>query len=359
LVGMRKQTKTVKVGDLLIGGGNPVSVQSMTSTPTKDVNATLSQINKLIEAGCELVRVSVPDEDSVDAFKKIKANSSVPVIADIHFHWHLAIGAIEAGADKVRINPGNIGGLENFKKVIDAAKNNGCALRIGVNSGSLSQKYKSLKEKQPAEALVKSALEFLDFSTSLRFEDIVLSVKSSSVTESIKANKLLSNSTDFPIHLGVTEAGTLISGSIKSAVGLGVLLNEGIGDTIRVSLTDNPVREIETAYKILQALDIRKRGIDIISCPTCARCEVDVISLAKEAEKRLEKIAKPIKVAIMGCVVNGPGEAKDADIGIASGKKNGILFVKGKVVAKYPEDELLEALIKKTYEFVEENDEIF
>lgn len=349
---MRKITKTVKVGDVLIGGGNPVAVQSMTSTPTTDVNKTLNQINELVDAGCELVRVSVPNEDSVKAFKEVKSKCPVPLIADIHFHWHLAIAAMEAGADKIRINPGNIGGLENFSKIINAAKENGCALRIGVNSGSLSKKYKELAEENPAEALVKSALEFLDFAMSLGFEDIVLSVKSSSVTQSIEAYRMLSENTDFPLHLGVTEAGTLLSGSIKSAVGVGVLLEQGIGDTIRVSLTDNPVREVEVAYKILQSLDIRKRGVDLISCPTCARCEVDVISLAKEAEKRLEKIAKPIKVAIMGCVVNGPGEAKDADIGIASGRKSGLLFAKGEVIGKFPEDKLLEALMDKVNEYI-------
>lgn len=348
---MLKHTKPVKVGSLIIGDGNPVTVQSMTSTPTVEVNKTIRQVNSLVEAGCDIVRISVPSQASAEAFSIIRSKVNVPLVADIHFHWKLAIEVAKAGADKIRINPGNIGSLENFEKVILAAKEHDCALRIGVNSGSLNLKYENLKEKEPSKALVKSALEYLDFAVSKGFKNIVLSVKSSSVTEMIEANRLLSKETDFPIHLGVTEAGPLLTGSIKSAVGLGVLLEEGIGDTIRVSLTDDPIKEVEVAYKILGSLNIKKRGIDLISCPTCARCEVDVIKLAKEAEKRLEKIKKPIKVAIMGCVVNGPGEAKDADIGIASGRKSGLLFAKGKIIAKYPEDKLLKALIEKVNEY--------
>ena len=340
---MAQNTSKVRIGDLEIGGGNPVAVQSMTNRKTEDVASTVEQIKDLEAVGCELVRVAVPTREAIDALPKIKKQINIPLIADIHFHWEYAIGAIDAGADKIRINPGNIGGLENFAKVIEKARENSVAIRIGVNSGSLHPKYGN--EENPAEALVKSCTEYVQFCEEMNFHNIVLSVKSSSVVNSIKAYRMLAKATDYPLHLGITESGTLMSGTIKSSVGLGVLLAEGIGDTMRVSLSANPVHEIQVAFQILQALGLRSYGPEIISCPTCGRCDIDVIPVAEEIEKRLMKIRSPLKVAIMGCVVNGPGEAKEADIGIAGGKREGVLFKAGKAVRRVPADNMVEELM--------------
>ena len=340
---MAQNTSKVRIGDLEIGGGNPVAVQSMTNRKTEDVASTVEQIKDLEAVGCELVRVAVPTREAIDALPKIKKQINIPLIADIHFHWEYAIGAIDAGADKIRINPGNIGGLENFAKVIEKARENSVAIRIGVNSGSLHPKYGN--EENPVDALVKSCIEYVQFCEEMNFHNIVLSVKSSSVVNSIKAYRMLAKATDYPLHLGITESGTLMSGTIKSSVGLGVLLAEGIGDTMRVSLSANPVHEIQVAFQILQALGLRSYGPEIISCPTCGRCDIDVIPVAEEIEKRLMKIRSPLKVAIMGCVVNGPGEAKEADIGIAGGKREGVLFKAGKAVRRVPADNMVEELM--------------
>jgi (E)-4-hydroxy-3-methylbut-2-enyl-diphosphate synthase len=315
----------------------------MTNKKTEDVAATVEQIRELEAVGCELIRVAVPTRADIAALAKIKKEISTPLIADIHFHWEYAVGAIEAGVDKIRINPGNIGGLENFAKVIEKAKEHDVAIRVGVNSGSLHPKYN--KEPDAAAALVKSCIEYVEFCESMRFHNIVLSVKSSSVNNSIKAYRMLSEKTDYPLHLGITESGSLSSGTIKSSVGLGALLADGIGDTMRVSLSADPVHEIHVAYQILQALELRSRGPEIISCPTCGRCDIDVIPVVNEIEKRLVTIKAPIKVAIMGCAVNGPGEAREADIGIAGGKREGVLFKNGKAVRKVAAEDMVEELM--------------
>ncbi len=340
---MAQRTTKVKIGDLEIGGGNPVAVQSMTNRKTEDIASTIEQIRDLEAVGCELVRVAVPTREAIDALPKIKKQIKIPLIADIHFHWEYAIGAIDAGADKIRINPGNIGGLENFAKVIEKARENKVAIRVGVNSGSLHPKYKN--EEDPAEALVKSCIEYVQFCEEMDFHDIVLSVKSSSVVNSIKAYRMLAEATRYPLHLGITESGSLMSGTIKSSVGLGVLLAGGIGDTVRVSLSADPVHEIQVAFQILQALGLRSYGPEIISCPTCGRCDIDVIPVVEEIEKRLMTVRTPLKVAIMGCVVNGPGEAKEADIGIAGGKREGVLFKAGKAIRRVPADAMVEELM--------------
>jgi len=343
----QRKSKKIKIGSVVIGGGAPIAVQSMTNTKTDDIKRTVSQILDLEQAGCDVIRVAVPDEKSADSLKEIKNKINIPLIADVHFNWQLAIKAIDNGADKIRINPGNIGDLERVKKIIKKAKNRKVPIRIGVNSGSLHKKYCHLAENSPAEALVKSAIEFVGFFEDQEFFDIVLSVKSSSVLISIEAYRQLAKLVDYPLHLGITEAGTLLSGSVKSAVGLGVLLYQGIGDTIRVSLTSDPVREVQVGYEILRALNLRCIGPEIISCPTCGRCEVELIPLAEAIEEKLLKYKAPIKVAIMGCVVNGPGEAREADIGIAMGKKSGVLFAKGEPIRKVQEDEFIDSLMEE------------
>lgn len=349
---MARITRQVKIGDLVIGDGNPVAVQSMTNTKTEDVEATVEQIKNLEAVGCELVRVAVPSKEAIDALPKIEEMIDIPLIADIHFHWEYAIGAMDAGVDKIRINPGNIGKLEYVEKIIEKAKEKDVAIRIGVNSGSLHPKYK--KEEDAAVALVKSCIEYVDFFEERDFHKIVLSVKSSSVVDSIKAYKMLSEETDYPLHLGITESGSLMSGTVKSSVGLGVLLADGIGDTIRVSLSADPVHEIQVAFQILQSLGLRTYGPEIVSCPTCGRCDIDVIPVVEEIEKRLMKVRTPIKVAIMGCVVNGPGEARDADIGIAGGKREGLLFKSGKAVRKVPASDMVEELMSEIEQLIED-----
>ncbi len=342
---IRRKTRQIYVGDVPVGGAAPIVVQSMTNTDTRDVNATLGQINRLFKAGCEIVRLAIPDKDAVAAFSKIRKASPVPLIADIHFDHRLALASVDAGADGLRINPGNIGGPEAVAQVAAAAKKANISIRIGVNSGSV---HKDLLKKHGGptpDAMVESALDQARLLEKAGFDQMKISLKSSSVMDTIAAYERLSEKVDYPLHLGVTEAGGLIAGTVKSALGIGSLLAEGIGDTFRVSLTRDPVDEIRVAWEILRALDLRHRGPEIISCPTCGRCEIDLFSLVDRVETALAGMEASPKVAIMGCVVNGPGEAKEADIGVAGGRKQGILFKKGAVVKKVPEADLADVLI--------------
>lgn len=348
----RKPTRRIYVGDIPIGGGAPVVVQSMTNTDTRDIPSTIYQIEQMFEAGCEIVRLAVPDTEAAAAFKQIKLKVKTPLIADIHFDHRLAIAALDSGADALRINPGNIGSEKAVEKVVNAARKLKVPIRIGVNAGSLHKEILAKYGHPSAEAMVESALKHVDFFETLGFDQIKISLKSSSVITTIEANELLSKKTDYPIHIGVTEAGTLISGTVKSAIGIGYLLAKGIGDTFRVSLTRDPVDEIRVAYEILRALDIRHRGPEIISCPTCGRTEIDLFGLVDEVERALSGIKASPRVAIMGCVVNGPGEAKEADIGIAGGRGQGILFKKGEVIRKVPESQLAEVLIAEVKSLV-------
>lgn len=343
---MRKNTKKVRIGNLYVGGDSPITIQSMTNTDTRDFIKTSAQINELKKAGCEIIRVAVMDMEAACAIKEIKKRIDIPLVADIHFDYKLAVKSIEAGVDALRINPGNIGSDERIKEVVSAAKDKGIPIRVGVNTGSIE---KEIQEKygRSSQALVESALKHVGILERFGFYDTVISVKSSDVMENIISYRLLSSRTDYPLHLGVTEAGTLFSGTIKSSIGIGILLCEGIGDTIRVSITDNPIEEIRIAKEILKACGIKKSGVEIISCPTCGRTKIDLISLAKRAEEVLKDIDKPIKVAIMGCAVNGPGEAREADIGIAGGIGEGLIFVKGKIIKKVPEEKLLDELLKE------------
>ncbi len=329
----RNKTKEIKIGNVLIGGNNPIAIQSMTNTPTTDIKATVKQITALEKAGCDIARIAVPNPKAVEAFAEIKKLSNIPVIADIHFDHRLAIGAIEAGADKIRINPGNIKGADKLKEIINKAKEYNIPIRIGVNKGSADKD------------IIKLAKEYVKFFEAQKFRNIVLSVKSSSVLETIAAYQQAAKTFRYPLHIGVTEAGTEFAGVIRSSVGIGALLADGIGDTVRVSLTADPVKEIETAKHLLKALNLYEMP-EIISCPTCGRTEIDLIALAKETEKRLATIKKNITVAVMGCVVNGPGEAAHADYGIAGGKGQGIIFAKGKKIKTVPEKELLDELFK-------------
>lgn len=335
------------MGSLLIGGDAPISVQSMTNTDTCDVSATISQIKRLQSAGCELVRVAVPNIKSASVIGEIKANISIPLVADIHFDYRLALKAIEQGIDKLRINPGNIGDKEKIKMVVESAMKNGVPIRIGVNSGSLEKDLLEKYGHATPEAMVESAMRHVKILEEFGFYDIVISLKASDPLRTIETYRLISDRVDYPLHLGVTEAGTVFAGSIRSAVGIGVLLSEGIGDTIRVSLTDDPVQEVRAGYEILKSLGLREHGVTIVSCPTCGRTQIDIIKIAKEVEARLSDIEKPIKVAVMGCVVNGPGEAMDADIGIAGGKELGLLFKKGKKVRTIPEEQLVNVLVEE------------
>jgi (E)-4-hydroxy-3-methylbut-2-enyl-diphosphate synthase len=343
----RKQTKKVKVGNVFIGGDSSVSIQSMTNTDTRDVEATLDQIKALYNAGCEIVRCAVLDIEAAEAIKEITKQSILPVVADIHFDYRLALKVIENGVAGLRINPGNIGSEDRVKLVVEAAQKKNIPIRIGVNSGSL-EKHILEKYKEPtAEALVESALGHVRILENLNFTDIVISIKSSNVQTMIEAYRLMSTKCNYPLHLGVTESGTPFRGTIKSSIGIGTLLAEGIGDTIRVSLTSDPVEEIKVAKEILKALNLRKGGVEFVSCPTCGRTQIDLINIAQQVEKRLEGINKDIKVAVMGCVVNGPGEAREADIGIAGGKGEGIIFKKGVVIKKVKEEDLVEELMKE------------
>ena len=341
---MKSSTKAVKIGNRVIGGGNPILIQSMTNTRTEDVAATVSQIQRLAAAGCEIVRCTVPTMEAADALAEIKKQVQLPVVADIHFDYRLAIASIERGADKIRINPGNIGAKERIQAVVDAAKERGIPIRVGVNSGSLEKELVEKYHGVTAQGLVESALLQVKRIEDMGYDNLVISIKSSDVLMCVRAHELIAGQTDHPLHVGITEAGTLLSGNIKSAVGLGLILHQGIGDTIRVSLTGDPVEEIRSAKLILRTLGLRKGGIEVVSCPTCGRTKIDLIGLANQVEEMVADIPLDIKVAVMGCVVNGPGEAKEADIGIAGGCGEGLLIRHGQIVKKLPEHELLPAL---------------
>lgn len=340
----RDHTKTVKIGDRVIGGGNPILIQSMTNTKTEDVTATVAQIKGLTAAGCDIIRCAVPTMEAAQALKEIKKQISIPLVADIHFDYRLAIAAMEAGADKIRINPGNIGSAERVKAVVDVAKERNIPIRVGVNGGSLEKAIVERDHGVTAEGIVESALRQTAVIEDMGYDNLVISIKSSDVLLCTAAHKLLVQKTDHPLHVGITEAGTLLSGNIKSAVGLGMILSEGIGDTIRVSLTGDPREEVKSAKLILRTLGLRKGGIEVVSCPTCGRTQIDLIGLANKVETMVEDIPLDLKVAVMGCVVNGPGEAKEADIGIAGGKGEGLLIKKGEIIRKVPESELLGVL---------------
>ncbi|MBW1840707.1 MAG: flavodoxin-dependent (E)-4-hydroxy-3-methylbut-2-enyl-diphosphate synthase [Deltaproteobacteria bacterium] len=343
----RKTTRRIKVGDVKIGGMAPITVQSMTNTFTEDVSATVSQIKRLEQAGCEIVRVAVPSEAAAEAISSIKKKISIPLIADIHFDYRLAIASARAGADGLRLNPGNIGSKKKIKAVVECAKAFDIPIRIGINSGSLEKDLMKKYGEATAEAMVESAFRHVELLTSLDFNQIKISLKASDVPRTVEAYRRLSSKTDFPLHVGVTEAGGLFPGIVKSSLGIGMLLSEGIGDTIRVSLTRDPIEEVRVGYEILKALDIRRYGADIISCPTCGRCKIDMFGIVERVEQALIFKPIPIKIAIMGCVVNGPGEAKEADIGVAGGDGTGVLFKKGKVIKKFPEEKLVEVLLKE------------
>ena len=328
----------------MIGGGNPILIQSMTNTKTEDVEATVAQIRALSEAGCDIIRCAVPTMEAAQALSEIKKQISIPLVADIHFDYRLAIAAIENGADKIRINPGNIGSRDRIQAVVDAAKAHRIPIRVGVNSGSLEKELVEKYHGVTAEGLVESALDKVRIIEEMGYDNLVISIKSSDVMMCAKAHELITDRTDHPLHVGITEAGTLYSGNIKSAVGLGIILYQGIGDTIRVSLTGDPLEEIKSAKRILKTLGLRKGGIEVVSCPTCGRTQIDLIGLANQVETLVQGYDLDLKVAVMGCVVNGPGEAKEADLGVAGGKGVGILIKKGEIVKKVPEGELLSAL---------------
>ncbi|MCR5784101.1 MAG: flavodoxin-dependent (E)-4-hydroxy-3-methylbut-2-enyl-diphosphate synthase [Eubacterium sp.] len=343
----RKLTRVVKIGDREIGGNKPVLIQSMTNTKTDDVDATVAQILRLEEAGCDIIRCAVPDQNAAKALSEIKKRIHIPLVADIHFDWRLAIASMENGADKIRINPGNIGSKEKIKAVVDEAKARNIPIRVGVNSGSLE---KNLVEKYGGvtpEGLVESALDKTRIIEEFGYDNLVVSIKSSDVNMCVSAYERFSKVSDYPLHVGITEAGTVKSGNIKSAVGLGIILNKGIGDTIRVSLSGDPVEEIVSAKLILRTLGLRKTGIEVVSCPTCGRTQIDLIGLANKVEEKVAGYDLNIKVAVMGCAVNGPGEAKEADIGIAGGRGEGLIIKKGEIIRKVPEDMLLDELIKE------------
>ena len=340
----REQTRAFQVGNLTLGGNNHVIIQSMTNTKTKNVEATVKQIQELEDAGCEMVRMAVFDKEDAYAIADIKKQVHIPLVADIHFDYRLAIAAMENGADKIRINPGNIGSTERIKAVVDVAKERGIPIRVGVNSGSLEKELVEKYHGVTAEGLVESALDKVHIIEDLGYDNLVISIKSSDVLMCAKAHELIAEKTNYPLHVGITEAGTLYSGNIKSAIGLGIILNQGIGDTIRVSLTGAPLEEIKSAKRILKTLGLRKGGIEVVSCPTCGRTQIDLIGLANKVETMVQDIPLDIKVAVMGCVVNGPGEAKEADIGIAGGVGVGLLIKHGEIIKKVPEDQLLDTL---------------
>lgn len=340
----RRKTKTVQIGSRMIGGDNPILIQSMTNTKTEDVGATVRQINRLAAAGCDIIRCAVPTEEAARALSEIRRQITIPLVADIHFDYRLAIAAVEHGADKIRINPGNIGSTDRVRAVVDACRERNIPIRVGVNSGSLE---KDLVEKYggvTAEGLVESALHQAAVIEDMGYDNLVISIKSSDVMMCVRAHELIADRTDHPLHVGITEAGTLYRGNIKSAVGLGIILYEGIGDTIRVSLTGDPLEEVKSAKYILKTLGIRSGGIEVVSCPTCGRTQIDLIGLANQVEDMVQDIPLNIKVAVMGCVVNGPGEAREADIGIAGGRGEGLLIRRGEIIRKVPEDQLLGAL---------------
>lgn len=340
----KRITKEVSIGNRVIGGNHPILIQSMTNTKTEDAAATVSQIQKLTKAGCEIIRCAVPTMDAAKALGEIKKQIEIPVVADIHFDYKLAIAAIENGADKIRINPGNIGSTDRVKAVVDAAKERHIPIRVGVNSGSLEKELVEKYHGVTAEGIVESALDKVRIIEDMGYDNLVVSIKSSDVMMCVKAHELIADKTNHPLHVGITEAGTLISGNIKSSIGLGLILNQGIGDTIRVSLTGDPVEEIKSAKLILRTLGLRKGGIEVVSCPTCGRTQIDLIGLANQVETMAAEFPLDIKLAVMGCVVNGPGEAKEADLGVAGGIGEGLIIKKGEIYKKVPEHELLDAL---------------
>lgn len=343
----RKNTRAVRVGSVTIGGGAPISIQSMTSTFTYEVEKTLDQIHRLEDAGCELIRVTVPDQKSLRVLGRIKAKMRVPLIADIHFAYQLALGAVDEGADKIRINPGNIGGMDRLAQVVEKCKRHKVAMRVGVNSGSLEKDLLEKYGHPTPEAIVESALRHIRFIESLGYDQMVISVKSSHVPTMIHSYRLLSRATDYPLHVGVTEAGTKGRGIVKSAAGIGAVLADGIGDTIRVSLTADPVEEVKTALILLRSLGLRSEGVDVVACPTCGRCHVDLEKMVDAVETAALSLKFPLRVAVMGCVVNGLGEGAQADIGVCAEKGHGVLFEKGKIIARLKEKELVPALIEK------------
>ena len=340
----REHTKVIHIGDKVIGGGNPILIQSMTNVPTEDVKSVVAQILKLEAAGCEIIRCTVPNMEAAKSLKEIKKQIHIPLVADIHFDYKMAIAAMENGADKIRINPGNIGGRDKVEAVVKVAKERNLPIRVGVNSGSLEKELIAKYGGVTAEGIVESALDKVKMIEECDYDNMVISIKSSDVLMCVKAHELLVKETNYPLHIGSTESGTILSGNIKSSIGLGIILHEGIGDTIRVSLTGDPVEEIKSAKLILRTLGLRKGGIEVVSCPTCGRTKIDLISLASQVENMVADIPLDIKVAVMGCAVNGPGEAKEADIGIAGGDKEGLLIKKGEIIKKVPEAELLSTL---------------
>lgn len=344
---MRKKTRVVKIGDCLIGGDNPIVVQSMTSTDTRNVEATVQQIQALEAAGCEIIRVAVIDQEAAQAIEKIKKRISIPLVADIHFDYKLALQSLASGADALRINPGNIGDQNKVRTVVKACQDKQIPIRIGVNAGSLDKEMLKKYGAVCKEAMVDSALENIKILEDMDFRDIKISLKSSSVMLSLEAYRLMSSQVDYPLHIGITEAGTKDRALIKSALGIGMLLYEGIGDTIRVSLTGSPVDEVWAAYEILRNLNLRDRGVELISCPTCGRCEIDMIPIAEAIDQAVRAIPEPLKVAVMGCVVNGPGEAREADVGVAGGRGLGLLFRHGEIVRKVPEAEMVQELLQE------------
>ncbi len=348
----RDNTKVIHIGDRVIGGGNPILIQSMTNTRTEDVKATVEQIKRLEDAGCEIIRCTVPNEEAARAIKEIKKQITIPLVADIHFDYKMAIAAMENGADKIRINPGNIGSRERIAAVVSCAKERNIPIRVGVNSGSLEKDLVEKYHGVTAEGLVESALDKIGIIEDLGYDNMVVSIKSSNVMLCVEAHELLAEKCNYPLHVGITEAGTVYGGNIKSAVGLGIILNKGIGDTIRVSLSGDPVEEIKSAKMILKTLGMRTGGIEVVSCPTCGRTKIDLIGLANQVETMVQGYDLDIKVAVMGCAVNGPGEAKEADIGIAGGLHEGLLIKKGEVIKKVPEDQLLQTLKDELDSFV-------
>ena len=350
----RKRTRQISLGPVKIGGGAPIAVQSMTKTDTRDIRKTVRQIRVLEEAGCEIIRVAVVDEEAARAIGEIKKRIRIPLIADIHFHSHLALKALESGADGLRINPGNIGGRDRLRPLVTAARNRSIPIRIGVNSGSLEKDLLERFRGATPEAMVSSALRTIEWMEDLGFGLIKVSLKASDVVRTVEAYRLFSKKSDYPLHLGVTEAGKGSAAIVKSSIGIGLLLSKGIGDTLRVSLTGDPVEEVRVGYGILRALDIRKRGVEIISCPTCGRCNVDLAPLVAKVERGVKTISSPLTVAMMGCIVNGPGEAKEADIGIAGGKGAGVLFKKGRVVRRLKEKDFVPILLNEIQEMTKE-----
>ena len=351
----RDTTKEIHIGNKVIGGGHPIAIQSMTNTKTEDVKATVAQILALEEAGCDIIRCAVPTMEAAQALGEIKKQIHIPLVADIHFDYRLAIAAMEHGADKIRINPGNIGSRERVQAVVDEAKKRNIPIRVGVNSGSLEKEYIEEYGGVTAEGIVRSALGKVQMIEEMGYDNLVISIKSSDVLMCIKAHELIAQKTKYPLHVGITESGTVLSGNIKSAIGLGNILYQGIGDTIRVSLTGDPVEEVRSAKLILRTLGLRKGGVTVVSCPTCGRTQIDLIGLAGKVEKLVRDMTLDIKVAVMGCVVNGPGEAREADFGVAGGKGEGLLFKKGEIIRKVPEDQLLDALKEELELYAKQN----